>query len=99
MAQPTAFLMAAIIIHDNCFESMHTQGLKLIKMPASSNKQKSDSLTVEDISEVLDKDKKHGYSLRNMMSFRLIQMRKIQTVSQIRAVWCMKVNPMKKCRI
>jgi hypothetical protein len=26
---------------------MHTQGLKLIKMPASINKQKSDSLTYE----------------------------------------------------
>jgi len=99
MAQPTAFVMAAIIIHDNCFETMHTQGLKLIKMPASSNKRKNDSLTKEDISEVLDKDNKHGYSLRNLMSFRLIQMRKIQTVSQIQAVLCMKVNPMKKGRI
>jgi hypothetical protein len=38
MTQPTAFFMAAIIIQDNCFETMHTQGLELIKMPASSNK-------------------------------------------------------------
>ena len=86
-----AFFMAAIIIQDNCFETMHTQGLKLIKMPASSNKRNSDSLTDEDISEVLDKDNKHGYSLRNLMSFHLIQM-KIQTVSRIQAVLCMKVN-------
>lgn len=77
---------------------MDTQGLKLIKMPASSNKRKSDSLTEEDISEVLHKDNKRGYSLRNVMSFRLIQMRKIHTVSQIQAVLCVKVNLM-KCRI
>ena len=68
-------------------------------MPASSNMRKSDSLTEENISEALDKDNKHGYSLRNVMSFCLIQMRKIQTVSQIRTVLCMKVNPMKKCQI
>jgi len=85
--------------HDNCFETLHTQGLKLIKIPASSHKRKSDSLKEQDISEVLNKDNKHGYSLRNVMSFRLIQMRKIQTVSQIQAVLCVKVNPMKKCQI
>jgi len=39
------------------------------------------------------------YSLSNLMIFCLIQVRKIQTVSWIQAVLCMKVNRVKKCQI
>jgi hypothetical protein len=62
-------------------------------MAASSNKRKQDLLTEEDISEVLGKEDESNYSLRNLMFFGLIQVRKIQTVSRIPAVLCMKSEP------
>jgi hypothetical protein len=39
------------------------------------------------------------YCVRNLTSFHLIQAKKIQRVSRIQAVLCMKVNRMKKCLI
>ena len=39
------------------------------------------------------------YSLKNLMTFVLIQVRKIQIEIWIQAVLCMKVNCMKKCQI
>ena len=42
---------------------------------------------------------KVAYSLRNLMIFSFIKVRKIQTEIRIQAILCMNVNSMKKCQI
>jgi hypothetical protein len=67
-------------------------------MATSSNKQVKDLLT-DDIYRILDIEDESDISSENLMIFGLKQVRKIQTVSQIEAVLCLKVNCMKKCQI
>jgi hypothetical protein len=52
----------------------------VVKMAASSNKRKKDLLTEEDIFKVLGKEDESGSSLRKVMIFGLIQVRRIQTL-------------------